>query len=71
MASKMKSQISLKSCYVSILLFLQIATLRNKRNLAAVNRASQEEHSRNNLSWDGIVSSVNEDYFTQISEESE
>ena len=43
--------------------------LRNTKKLAAVNRDSNEEHLRNNFLRDTIVPRVNEDYFTQVSEE--
>ena len=48
-----------------------MATLRNKRKLAAVTRETQEEHSRNGQSRNTSVLSINEDYITQVSEEIE
>ena len=49
----------------------QIATLRNKRKLAAVNKDSQEEHPRKNVSRETNVPRVNEDYIAQVSKEIE
>ena len=48
-----------------------MATLRNKRKLAAVTRETQEEHPRNCQSRNTSVSRINEEYITQISEEIE
>ena len=48
-----------------------MATLRNKRKLAAVTRETQEEHPRNGQSRNTSVPRINEEYFTQISEEIE
>ena len=48
-----------------------MATLRNKRKLAAVTRATQEEHSRNGQSRNTSVPRINEEYITQLSEELE
>ena len=46
-----------------------MTTLRNKRNLAAVTRETQEEHRRNGQSRNTSVPRINEDYITQVSEE--
>ena len=48
-----------------------MATLRNKRKLAAVTRESQEENPRNGQSRNTSVPSINEEYITQVSEEIE
>ena len=48
-----------------------MATLRNKRKLAAVTRETQEENPRNGQSWNTSVPRINEEYITQISEQIE
>ena len=48
-----------------------MATLRNKRNLAAVTRETQEENPRNGQSRNTSVPRINEEYITQVSEEIE
>ena len=48
-----------------------MATLRNKRKLAAVTRETQEEHPRNGQSRNTPVPRINEEYITQVSEEIE
>ena len=48
-----------------------MATLRNKRKLAAVTRESQEENPRNGQSRNTSVPRINEEYITQVSEEIE
>ena len=48
-----------------------MATLRNKRKLAAVTREIQEEHPRNGQSRNTSVARINEEYITQLSEEIE
>ena len=48
-----------------------MATLRNKRKLAAVTRKTQEEHPRNGQSRNTSVPRINDEYITQISEEIE
>ena len=48
-----------------------MATLRNKRKLAAVTRETLEEHPRNGQSRDTSVPRINEEYITQVSEEVE
>ena len=48
-----------------------MATLRNKRKLAAVTRETQEEHPRNGQSRNTSVPRINEEYNTQVSEEIE
>ena len=48
-----------------------MATLRNKRKLAAVTRETQEEHPRNGQSRNTYVPRINEEYITQVSEEIE
>ena len=48
-----------------------MATLRNKRKLAAVTRETQEEHPRNGQSRNTSVPIINEEYITQVSEEIE
>ena len=45
-----------------------MATLRNKRTLAAVTRETQEEHPRNGQSRNTSVPRINEEYITQLSE---
>ena len=46
-----------------------MATLRNKRKLAAVTRETQEEHPRNGQSRNTSVPRINEEYITRVSEE--
>ena len=48
-----------------------MATLRNKRTLAAVTRETQEENPRNGQSRNASVPRINEEYITQLSEEIE
>ena len=48
-----------------------MATLRNKRKLAAVARETQEEHPGNGQSRNTSVPRINEEYITQVSEEIE
>ena len=48
-----------------------MATLRNKRKLAAVTRETQEEHSGNGQSRNTSVTRINEEYITQVSKEIE
>ena len=48
-----------------------MATLRNKRKLAAVTREIQDENPRNGRSRNTSVPRINEDYLTQLSEEIE
>ena len=48
-----------------------MATLRNKRKLAAVTRETQDEHPRNGQSRNTSVPRINEEYITQVSEEIE
>ena len=48
-----------------------MATFRNKRKLAAVTRETQEENPRNGQSRNTSVPRINEEYFTQVSEEIE
>ena len=48
-----------------------MATLRNKRKLAAVTRKIQDENPRNGQSRNTSVPRINEDYLTQLSEEIE
>ena len=48
-----------------------MATLRNRRKLAAVTRETQEENPRNGQSRNTTVPRINEEYITQFSEEIE
>ena len=48
-----------------------MATLRNKRKLAAVTRKTQEENPRNGQSRNTSVPRINEEYITQVSEKIE
>ena len=48
-----------------------MATLKNKRKLAAVTRETQEEHPRNGQSRSTSAPRINEEDITQISEEIE
>ena len=48
-----------------------MATLRNKRKLAAVTRETQEKNPRNGQSRNTSVPRTNEEYITQLSEEIE
>ena len=45
-----------------------MATLRNKRKLAAVTRETQEENPRNGQSRNTSVPRINKEYITQVSE---
>ena len=48
-----------------------MATLRNKRKLAAVTRETQEENPRNVQSRNTSVPRINEEYITQVSKQIE
>ena len=48
-----------------------MATLRNKRKLAAITRETQEERPRNGQSRNTSVPRINEEYITHVSEEIE
>ena len=48
-----------------------MATLRNKRTLAALTRETQEESPRNGQSRNTSVPRINEEYITQVSEQVE
>ena len=48
-----------------------MATLRNKRKLAAFAREAQDEHPRNGQSRNTSVRRINEEYVTQVSEDIE
>ena len=48
-----------------------MATLRNKRKLAALNKENCEEHPRTNMAQYSNVPRPQEDYITQVSEEIE
>ena len=48
-----------------------MATLRNKRKLAAVTRKTQEENPRKGQSRNTSVPRINEEYITQVSEQIE
>ena len=48
-----------------------MATLRNKRKLAANTRETQEEHPRNGQSRNTSVPRINEEYLAQVSQEIE
>ena len=48
-----------------------MATLRNKRKMAAVTRETQEEHPRNGRSRNTSVPRINEEYIAQVFEEIE
>ena len=48
-----------------------MATLRNKRNLAAVSREKPEKKTRNNQSQNTLNPGMAEEYVTQVSEEIE
>ena len=48
-----------------------MATLRNKRKVAAVTREIQDENPRNGQSRNTSVPRINEEYITQVSEEIE
>ena len=49
----------------------KMATLRNKRKLAAATRKTEEEQPRNGQSRNTSVPTINEQYVTQVSEEIE
>ena len=48
-----------------------MATLRNTRKLAALNKKNCEEHPRSNLTQNSNVSRSQEDYIAQVSQEIE
>ena len=48
-----------------------MATLRNKRKLAAINKENCEEHPRSSLAQNSNIPRSQEDYITQVSEEIE
>ena len=48
-----------------------MATLRNKRKLAALNKKKCEEHPKSKLAQNSIVFRLQEEYITQVSEEKE
>ena len=48
-----------------------MATLRNKRKLAAANKETQEEHPRNGQSRNTSIPRINAEYITQVSKEIE
>ena len=48
-----------------------MATLRNKRKLAASNKENYEEHPRNNMAQNSNVPRSQEEYIIQVSEEIE
>ena len=48
-----------------------MATLRNKKKLAALNKENCEEHPRSNLAQNSNVPRSQKDYITQVSEEVE
>ena len=48
-----------------------MATLRNKRKLAALNKENCQEHSRGNLAQNSVISRSQGGYITQVSEEIE
>ena len=48
-----------------------MATLENKKKLAAVSMVSLEEHPRNNISRETIVPRISEEHITQVSEKIE
>ena len=48
-----------------------MATLRKKREVAALNKENCQEHPRSNLAQNSNVPRSQEDYITQISEEIE
>ena len=48
-----------------------MATLKNKRKLAALNKEFSQEHPRSNLAQNSKVRKSQEDYITQVSEKIE
>ena len=48
-----------------------MATLRNKKKLAALNKENCEEHPRSNLAQNSNIPGSQEDYITQVSEKIE
>ena len=48
-----------------------MATLRNKRKLAALNKENCEEHPRGNVAQNSSIPRSQEEYITQVSEEIE
>ena len=48
-----------------------MATLRNKRKLAAINRDNLGDHPRNNRAWNTNSFRIQEVYITQLSEKIE
>ena len=49
----------------------EMATLRNKRKMAALNKENCEKHPRSNLAENSSVPRSQEDYITQVSEKIE
>ena len=56
---------------MGITFLVEMAILRNKRELAVLNKENCEEHPRSNLAKISIVPRSQEDYMTQVSEEIE
>ena len=48
-----------------------MATLRNERNLPAINRENHAENPRNSQARDTNIRRIHEEYITQVSEEIE
>ena len=64
---KTSSIFNLKHC--SVVFVSDVATLRKKRNFAAVKRHNHEQQPTNNQSRDTYVPRVNEDYITHVQQE--
>ena len=65
----MKSNLVFKA--VEYFSSLKMARLRNKRKSADTNKDNQEEHLKNKQARGTNASGIQEDYFTQVSEEKE
>ena len=66
----LRKQKSVQSSQLTSFSFRIMATLRNKRKLAAVSRETPE-NTRNNQSQNTLNPGVTEEYITQVSEETE
>ena len=61
----------LQSSQLRSIFLSKMATLRNKRKVAAVTKKTQEENPRNGQSRNTSVPRINEEYIAQVSEEIE
>ena len=66
-SSRKNNQLFISEKHISV----EMATFRDKRKLAALNKENCEEHLRSNLAQNSNVPKSQEDYITQFSEEIE